>query len=359
MQKDYKINDLKISIGVPTNGTASLLTSNNTHKYLKFEERQNKSLIKAFCTEIINTYLETEKSSKCLERENVVRAYTWGEGNNKSSKLISYKVLYRHMIDTDTYNTEHFNINPYECFWLDSGIELSINWHMNDGSASKGLFVKDGYPKQQFSDKFPLSPQINKEGILLSNFNPFLIKKIISNRNELVESSEAALTFEWFYKLKSLINDTISLLDITLNQIYLKAMYDPLANWTFDILKLGERHNRKLNDKLKWVYQITGKQINIEKYRSSLDNLRKIRNHLNHFDPPTIAFHIEEVKDWMNQIVDVANIVYLVRRTINVQTSSNLMTLLLQKKVIFIPEDSFKERLSVNNKFGYNSSTWQ
>jgi hypothetical protein len=62
-----------------------------------------------------------------------------------------------------------------------------------------------------------------------------------------------ALTTEWFLDLRTLVSDTVSLVEITLNQLYLKAEYDPLPGWKFDREKLGNRHGRRFKDKLAWV----------------------------------------------------------------------------------------------------------
>ena len=201
MQENFNIGEFELSMGLPTNGTGSLLTTTNTHKYLRFKKESNRSLIKKLSTEIINFYFKTSKTSKILEDENKIITITWGKNCIKSNS-ISYKLVERQLLEFGRFDTEYFKIFPYECFWIDSGLELSINWHKFDNTSSEGLFVQDGFIKQQFSNNFPLTPKLNKEGILLSNFQPFLIKKIISNRTELIEESEKALTFEWLYKLK-------------------------------------------------------------------------------------------------------------------------------------------------------------
>jgi len=156
-----------------------------------------------------------------------------------------------------------------------------------------------------------------------------------------------------------LLNDIISFLDITLNQIYLKAEYSPLKGWFFDREKLGVRHGRKLNDKLKWVYQITGKHLKIEKYMASLNQIRMIRNHFNHYDPPSIAFNLEEVNNWLNWILDVASIVHQIRLTLNEPTSPKLISLLLQRRSIFIPEEKFEHRFKQDENHGYFSSIFK
>lgn len=359
MQRNIKVGKLELSMGIPANGTGSLLKSSNQHKYFEFDEKQNdNALIRKLSAEIINYFSKESKTPKQLKKEDKPYTITWGKEKNKSKK-ISFRIIERYLKKNGKFDTANFSLPMYESFWLDSGIEMSINWHKFDHTATTGIYIEDGYPQQQYGTSFPIVPRINKEGILLSNFQPFLTAKIIANRKELVEESHLALTFDWFYKLKSLINDIVSLIDITLNQMYIKAQYLPKATWSFDESQLGSRNGRRLKDKLNWVYKITKNSLSIEPFKDSLKNLKEIRNHLNHFDPPTIAFHLEEVGVWLNQIKDIAKIIYDIRQKMEEPTSTKLMELLLQKDVIFIPEEEFKNRLPFDDNYGYESSKWK
>ena len=53
------------------------------------------------------------------------------------------------------------------------------------------------------------------------------LKLQIKARKTLVDNSQNALHYEWVMDLRALINDTIALLEITLNQIYIKAEFYP------------------------------------------------------------------------------------------------------------------------------------
>lgn len=191
-----------------------------------------------------------------------------------------------------------------KCLWLDESLDLSINYHIVDDSGNT-VNVVDGIPQQQYGDKYPIKPRLDREGHIFTTFQPQLIRRIIANRQSLLEKSNLALMPSWILDLRELINDTISLLDITLIQLYTKAQFDPEPGWIFEIEKLGQKNNRRLKDKLKWVRQISGKAFDIEDELKKLDELRKVRNHLNHFDPPTFAITLEEATDLINNVLYV------------------------------------------------------
>jgi hypothetical protein len=235
-----------------------------------------------------------------------------------------------------------------------------INWHAFDNSAPEGLAVVDGSTKQQYGERYPIVPKLIREGHSFTTLQPQLLYHINLSRNELILRSELALTDKWVFDLRTLINDTISIVEITLNQLYIKAEYDPLPSWTFDLNKLGSRYGRRFEDKLGWIYKITGNQLEAESFLPSCDNLRKLRNHMMHFDPPSLVITIEEATKWLNQIIDVGWLLIKIRQAIEAEISIHLINFILQKEAIFNPEKYFKNRLPLGiGNADYKSCTWQ
>jgi len=235
-----------------------------------------------------------------------------------------------------------------------------INWHAFDSSAPEGLAVVDGNTKQQYGVKYPIVPKLVREGHSFTTLQPQLIYHISLLRNELILKSELALTDNWIFDLRTLINDTISIVEITLNQLYIKAEYDPLPTWTFDIDKLGSRYAQRFEEKLGWIFKITGNRLEAEKYLPSINNLRELRNHMMHFDPPSLVITIEEAAKWLNQIIDVGWLLIKIRQAIGAEVSIHLINFILQKEAIFNPEKYFIKRLPLGiGNADYKSSTWQ
>ncbi|AFZ60752.1 hypothetical protein H6G54_19290 [Anabaena cylindrica FACHB-243] len=275
------------------------------------------------------------------------------------SKPIGYGIISKYIYSNNSFSSESFNLPLYECFWLDHTIDIQINFHKFDLGSTEPLTI--ALPQNQmYGDQYPIHLQIDREGHIYSSMQRTLIQRIISLRNKLVIQSNEALLSDWIFDLRTLIGDTISLVEITLNQFYNKAQYDPLPGWNFDKEKVGEKFGRRFRDKLKWIGQITGNPLdNAVDELSSFHNLREIRNHMMHFDPPSLIVPLEEAAIWLNQIVDVAFLVRKIRDKIGASGSTSILNFMLQKKVIFVPEPSFASRLPLNSReSGYLCSCW-
>ena len=80
---------------------------------------------------------------------------------------------------------------------------------------------------------------------------------IVRLHKTLIDNCAMAIDLDgmsWFHDLRMLLNECVSIVDITLHQLYFKAEYGPRpAGWTFDPDKLGLRHGVRLTEKLKWI----------------------------------------------------------------------------------------------------------
>jgi len=332
------------------------------HKYIIFSDKPLTGANTEAGFVIITYFFGNKKSRKKWYKDKNGYNINWSDnnGNKKISKPINYLIIAKHIRENGSFNSREFNLPDIECYWLDKSVDISINFHKFDTGSKEALTIEDGTPSKQFGDKYPIKPRLDREGHFFTTFQPQLIRRIIHNRTALVENSNNALHYDWILDLRALINDTISLIEITLNQIYIKAQFDPLPDWNFSPDKLGEKHGRRLNDKLKWVRQISGNNLDIEAERDSLDKLRKLRNHFNHFDPPSLVVTLEEATTWLNQIIDIGFILVKIRKTMRLEISAHLLNFILQKKAIFNPEPAFIERMVLNSeKNGYLSSTWE
>ena len=82
-----------------------------------------------------------------------------------------------------------------------------------------------------------------------------------------------------------------------------------------------------------------------------------MRNHLNHFDPPTLVISLEEASEWLNDVLYVGQILIKLREAIGVPFSLLLIELICQKEAKFNPEPAFANRLPIIDS-GYKTSTW-
>lgn len=332
------------------------------HKYLIKNDQPESDAVRDITTLIISYLFPGHQSLKKWKGDNKTYTFSYQpEGKERvSSAPMNYRIISRFIREHGYFDPEHFKIpfRLFECFWLDFSIDFKHNFHKFDATATKGMFIEDGTPQQQYGDSYPIRPKLSREGHSFTSLQPQLLNRIILLRNKLVETSEHALEDSWFFDLRSLICETVSVVEITLNQIYIKAEYNPNSTWVFEKSVLGERHGRRFSDKLKWVRQITGNDLNVELHLTGVDKLRELRNHMMHFDPPSLIITIEEAVQWMNLIYDVGYLLIKIRQSLGEKVSINLMNFILQPKIVFNPEPHFSARLPMSDDEGYSSSNW-
>lgn len=332
------------------------------HKYILFSDKGVTGSNTEAGFTIIRQLFGDTKSRKQWYKDKTQYNIQWtdNQGKKQLSLPINYRIIAEHLRKNGRFIPADFNLADFQCHWLDGTVNVSINWHRFDKGKEELLKIADGTPAVQFGDDYPIKPQLDREGHFFTSFQPLLVKRIIRNRTAIIDNSDTALHYDWVLDLRTLINDTISLIEITLNQIYIKAKYKPEPDWSFEMDKLGNKNGKRLMDKLKWVRQISGNNLNIESERQSLDSLRQLRNHFNHFDPPSLVVTLEEAAVWLNQIIDIGIILIKIRKTMNLQVSTLLINFILQKEAVFNPEPAFRKRLPIDpRKSGYYSSTWK
>lgn len=339
-------------------------SESNPHKFFRLHLGHRVGTVNFVIKEIYRSVFKLKRSIYQLRKikQTMHANWKWPEPNHhktEKTKPFNYKILKDYIQEHGEIDYKSFNFPLSRCIWLDDDINQRINFHLPETDQSKGMKWRDGTVKRNFGENFPIEPAIDREGFLFTTFLPRLMKRVMNQRTSLIENSEKIFEDEWLFNFKELINNSISLVDMTLNLIYIKAEFDPLPKWKFDKSKLGEKYGVKFKNKLKWVYQISGNHLCAEKYYKSLMELKDLRNHLNHFDPPCLVMTFEEIGKWLNQIVDIGFFLVKIRQALNLEVSEDILNLILQKDVIFIPEIP-SNRIKLNSsEYGYQSSTWK
>lgn len=334
---------------------------NKDHRLLTYSSKVLEGRIPLVAVLIIQQYgsskLLTEREWKKEKRTFYV---SWKiKDKIIKSNLINYNVILTSLRKNLQFIPSVLNLPPiYEEF-----IDISTNYGLashrvttfNKPQINFVAWNRDGF----LGKDFPIKPILAREGFCIESFLDIIIARIIFRRDHLVKTSNKFYSFEWFFDLRDLINDCISSIEITLNLVYNKAKYHPNPNWVFNEKKLGLKYGRRFRDKLKWVEQISGSPFNIEKYADSLYLLKDIRNHLNHFDPPSFCLTAEESPKLLNSVLDIGMIHIEMRRALKLNVSVNLINLVLQNPVIFSPENDYLIRVPFKDKVeGYSSCNW-
>lgn len=332
----------------------------NNHQYITFSEKAKSGSNSEVSKRIISNYCPKVQTLKKWKKDTRYFTIKWTDCNKKEqiSKPTNYIEIAKFIRENGYFDNKYYNLAPLECFWLDISLDAKIDFHIFDQGSPNAFAIRDGVSQQQYGKDYPIHQMLSREGHAYTSLQSQLMKRIVSMRTALIKNSNKALTDDWFFDLRSLINDTISLVEITLTQFYIKAEYDPLETWNFDKEQLGERHGRKFNDKLNWIYKITGNDINAELFMPSFTFLRELRNHMMHFDPPSLIVTLEEATVWLNYIIDVGYLLIKIRDAIGAEVSIQLLNFILQKEAVFNPEECFSKRLPITDNADYASSNW-
>ena len=266
--------------------------------------------------------------------------------------------LVNHIRTKRNFEPAAFNLPIQQSTWLDASPSISLNGPVN-------VVDSDGPLKFlpiPLGDSFPLRPAIDRAGVALATCQPAIQNNILVLFNKLVENSQNALelsTMEWFNDLRMLINDCVSVVDITLHQLYYKAQYDPKPSWRFDPIKLAKSNTMRMKDKFCWVYKITGKELNdVPEERQTFNLLKTIRNHINHFDPPCFAFLLQEATRWINGVSDIGRLLWKIRQRLDEPLNQGIIRMITVPVVEFVPQFPEDTINSKTTEVGWRSSLW-
>jgi hypothetical protein len=335
----------------------------NHHHYIQFSESARAGAVTESSFMVVDHFLKNIQNRNKWRRDH--REYTVSQTDDKgytvTSAPFNYLKIAQSIREQGSFNTEAFGLLPMECQWMDFTLDMSLNAQFKGPEDNADVLkILDGTPQQFYGHNYPIKPALDREGRSFSTMQPLMLKRIIRTRNKLIGNSDQSLTPDWFLDLRTLISDVVSIVEITLNQIYIKAEFDPLPGWTFNKENLGERHGRRFDDKLKWIYKISGKHLGAEKHLPAVNRLRELRNHLMHFDPPSFTLTLEEATGWLNDMIDVGYLLIAIRRALDLPLSNDLVNFILQRDAVFVPEQDFNGRNPVptDGSAGYSSSVW-
>lgn len=207
---------------------------------------------------------------------------------------------------------------------------------------------------------FPLIPTLDREGMIFTSFDGVLYSSVLELRARLVDQS-AGMILEgprWFNDLRLLVNDVVSAVEIALTYLYQLAEHAPKPGWRFDPSRLGVRHGRRMEDKLRWVEAITSHPLNAPAPRAAFKELRELRNHLNHFDPPCIAYSVDDAAHWLNLVPAVGELLWEIKKCMHEPLSRDLVRWLLLRPVAVLARDPSRPRPAQLPATGYASTRW-
>lgn len=332
------------------------------YKPLQFSDRPPPDRIVRRLAQYILNNLKRDKKPLSIKKWRKEKRFPirWEENNITKQIVISFDDLSEHLKLFRGINREVMEFPPMICRWLDSSVAgAPVFYAPKNGEDGSLTFT---FPSNLGSN-FPIVPMIDREGVAYSSLQLHLQSSLLRTWSGLIDDSHNlfSLGHPWLQDLFTYLNTTISIVEITLVQLYYKAKYDSQnMGWHFDEDRMGTSITGRVEDKFRWIGQITGNPLNDAfDLQQSFKLLRKIRNHINHFDPPCFAFTIEDIADWLSRLRDIGQLLWKIREKMDAPLSDNVISLALAPGVDAIPQDPGKRRHPQEKDMGYASSTFE
>ncbi|MGK4001144.1 hypothetical protein WMF31_00865 [Sorangium sp. So ce1036] len=326
--------------------------SEKSHSFLRYiSPKPHRRVVHELAVALMNQYFNASLSRRQWLKQPRQPAAWHFDNHSRKSKPIDINII-ESLLETGTFDFNALDIFDPRCNWLDSSIHIKARVHL-PGSDGKSVVFRI---PTNLGSSFPYVPHLDREGHALNSLQIMSQKRILELHSIVVSESHSYDQLSWFQNLRSYICECVSLIDMTLHQIYYKARYSPLPGWTFNKNKLGPRFGRRLSDKIAWIYKITSKHLGAEDELKEFYILKDLRNHLQHFDPPCICYTLEDVAHWLNGIHSVAALAWKIRKCIGSPLSVPLIEMLLTPVVEFVPSDTSLPRIPQPSNVGYAST---
>lgn len=323
---------------------------------------KGRRLVREIAVSILNTYAQSKRSrTRWLKMPPFhVGWFTLSAPDSAgvrrrvehSSEPLDIKRVEEHL-ESGRFDADTFRLPPLQCGWLDPSLQLSLD---------APLVLKEGLTTAiagtNFGEAFPLRPGLDREGVAISSFQNLSIQRVIKARAALVDLSSTQDFGEWFQALREYASEAVSWIDTTLHQLYFKAQFARPPGWSFDEARLGSRHGVRIADKLAWVGKITGAPLNPGRELADFHLLRKLRNHLQHFDPPCFCCTMEEAVRWVNAVQGVGRLNWRIREAVGSPLCPELIRLLLLPDAEFVSKSPGIPRAPQGPHSGYASCCW-
>ena len=259
------------------------------------------------------------------------------------------------------FTVSDFGLPPLMSPLFDSPVEIGVP---EAPIGSDGGTVKMRLPLSSLGDKFPIVPMIDREGFAIADMQTLVEQNIASLFRNLLNTSHLAPDPRsgWLTNFRLFVSECITAVDMMLHKVHLLAEYraDDLG-WHFDAKTMGSRHGTRMIDKFKWVSQVSGRPFALTpSVRRTFGQIKDLRNHLSHFDPPCFAATMVEVCAWLNSVQGIGDVLWAIRKHLRQQLSESTVNILMLPRVEYSGKGIFGRVPPPHDKtIGYCSASWQ
>jgi hypothetical protein len=144
-----------------------------------------------------------------------------------TSKPFNYHHFLKHIKTTKGFSPRVFDLpNPNEPF-LDIPTTFAVGSHHITNNNEPQSHYQPHNTSDFLGESFPITPTLCREGFMIGSFLEDYLRRIIDERNKLIDDSNNIFSFEWFFRFKDLINNAFNSLEVALHLVYNKAQFDP------------------------------------------------------------------------------------------------------------------------------------
>ena len=338
----------------------NMADTQSLYRPLKFRPvRQNAALAREAAAEWLNFYAKTNRTVGQWRKLKDI-ALSWQTPNLQSGTVkFRFDQLVSNIIQDTGFVPERLGIPQGTLLtpWADRSIQMSVDhFRINPEDTTKTSSYR---VQADICGHFPVWAGVDREGIAFAPLHAFLYQALLNARNHLVNQSENMLTFDanWLQNFFSYFNSSVSIIESTLVQIHYKAKYDPAeAGLTFDAEKMGSTITGRVVQKFDWIRYATGQPLDgVARELTAFNRLRAIRNHINHFDPPSFSCTAEDLCGWLNLTAQLGSLLWAIRRKLRLPPSKAVLALSFAPEVEFVPKDPIMKRLPQPPDVGYGS----
>jgi hypothetical protein len=330
----------------------------DSHKFLRRKKvRPRAAEVNELVASILNHYTHQDITPSKYAKMEIINLRVKGQAASTLCQ-VRFEDIALYLQENRSFHHDKFGLPPLRSDWLDAVPVFSLNAPIHAIDVNGPL----KFLSVPFGESFPVKPCLDREGVAFGTFQVALQENIVRLYNRIIDESHLAVEVDqpvWFHDLRMLINDCVTIVDITLHQLICKAQYDPKPGWKFDSSWIKRRTRTGVMEKFEWIKKIIGQGLdNAEEEKTHFGFLKNIRNHFNHFYPPCVVFTLEDTCEWLNRIPAVGRLLWKMREKMDEPVNTGIVEIVTLPLCEFVPRKPDLARTPQGNNVGYRSSLW-
>ena len=190
------------------------------HRVFAYVQDVDRALVRSLALRFANYFLRVDHGRNRWKGDSARPCYwdhptrqadgsvTWDQRQTTPLHLRDFDAAFR----SGTFDFAALGLPEPKCGWLDSTIFISPDFHVASNGRDHALTFES---RTELGDAFPLRPALDREGATYTSFQGMIVRRILLFRRTLVANSDEPGTEHWFQDFRTLVSETVSLIDNT------------------------------------------------------------------------------------------------------------------------------------------------